>query len=310
MPPDRAGGVLTAPAIGDQVALMRVTEGDWYRIAAADYAGTNAMPYHAPFLRNQREALFYDRFLPNSLTEGGTARQTFAGYHHALVGAGGFFDKLVVNHFSSHYRQMNMIAHLEFAALLTFSRRLTDLVREHDPADQADQFRAKLQSIRRDFLTFIHRYHFTDVSNHLQAREMNARLRQSMGLDGLRAEIDAEIAAASDFAATMDQTDSTRAQERLSQVAALFLPATVAIGAGGMNIITDLDDGQTLATAAECGMLSFWGALAYFCATAILWGFRSDRPTAPERRLIDLTTALTVILGVASPFLFGLALWG
>ena len=140
----------TPAGLSDREALLRVSRGDWFRLAGADQAGQSSSPYNCSFLETQAPTLFYDRFMPDE-TSDGTVRQAFAGYHHVLVGTGWFFENLVVNHFACHYRQMNFIAQLEFATLLTFSRRVTDLVRSR--LDRSDFARA-LQTIRGDFLDF------------------------------------------------------------------------------------------------------------------------------------------------------------
>lgn len=284
----------------EQQAIRRIRPGDWHRIASADSAGSDAFPYNPDFLDRLTPPIFYDRFMPNG-EQGSAARQTYTGYHHAIIGAGWFFDNILIKHFQNHYRQMNLIAQMEFAAMLTFSRRLTDLVaageQDHDP----HAFRRKLLDIRRDFLTFIHRYHFTDVSNHLQAREMNDRLRAAMGLDRLRAEVEAEIGAASDFALALDQADATRAQSRLSVVATIFLPATLAVGFGGMNIIAPVGSEVPMAEVVDLSRGLLWAGLSYLAAVLVLWFFgRSRRPIREEQsptegRLLMATGGLSAV---------------
>ncbi|WP_444461912.1 hypothetical protein [Rhodobacter capsulatus] len=260
--------VMSFLALPDKAAFDSISEGDWFRIAAADGAGKDPMPFNGPFLRAQAETLFYDRHAPCDDSTSCT-RHSFAGYHYALVGANipppdNFFENVIQTHFRSHYRRMNFIAQLEFAALLTFSRRVTDLAITPDAPD----FRDKLLRVRKDFLSFTHRFLFTDVSNHLQAREMNTRLRASMNLDGLRADVEAELSAASDFALAEEQRDMGRSQEALTRFATLFLPATLATGFAGMNIVADFL-GQIAPASPRTAWLwglaelMFWAAIAY-----------------------------------------------
>lgn len=256
---------LTEPGKDPATTIRRISDGDWFRIAAADQAGSDPYPYNKAFLEPQARQLFYDRFLADGYTTSAT-RHSFAGYAYAMVGAGGFHDTHAREHFSSHYRQMNFIAHLEFAALLTFSRRLTDLVRRDD-ADDTQAFRKRLQSIRKDYLDYTHQYLFTDVSNHLQAREMNAMLRASLGLSELRRDVEAELNAASDFAHAEEQTELAQSQAMLTDFATLFLPATLGAGFVGMNLLV-APEGVYLEFSQQLTRGFWWMGLAYL----IGWG--------------------------------------
>lgn len=263
---------VTDPKLSDQDAYAQISTGDWFRIAGADEAGTDTMPYNTAFLRDQKKRLFYDRFHGDADTSN-TTRQCYAGYHFAMVGAGKFFDDYAQGHFRSHYRQMVFIAQMEFATLLTFSRRISDLVREkRSPSDDA-AFRDAIHSLRTDLLNFTHRYVFTDVSNHLQAREMNRMLRDSIGLDALRSDVQAELAAASDFANAAEAREATKSQTRLTEFASLFLPATLAAGFGGMNMLAGLDreTGSAAVVAPAIAQLALWVALAYGLGAFLLW---------------------------------------
>lgn len=256
---------LTNPALTDQAAYQQISKGDWFRIAGADQAGDDTMPYNANFLDAQAERLFYDRFHLDGKTTY-TTRQCFAGYHYAMVGSGSdFFDTHAQTHFSSHYRQMNFIAHLEFATLLTFSRRISDLVRTKNGTGDEIAFRNAIHTLRTELLAFTHLYTFTDVSNHLQAREMNRMLRDAMGLEALRADVQAELAAASDFAQAAETREATASQIRLTEFASLFLPASLATGFGGMNLLAglDRDEGVTLVIAPALAQFAVWVGLAY-----------------------------------------------
>lgn len=262
------------------------------------------MPYNAAFLEAQGPAFFYDRFAPDDLNNG-AMRQCFAGYHHALVGADSpdnpYFDTIALPHFRGHYRRMNFVAHLEFAALLTFSRRMTDLVKRGQL--MTAQSRATLHQIRQDFLNFTHRYVFTDVSNHLQAREMNAKLRASMGLDTLRQDVEGELRASSDFALAAEQRDMAQAQSRLSMFATLFLPVTLAAGLAGMNILTNWwgDQASLLHRLTEAGV---WLGLAFGVGWLVLWRMGVD--DQDSRRLRKWLCVLALTMAVATGVLAAL----
>lgn len=271
--------VMSYIALPDAAAFKQISDGDWFRIAAADEAGTDAMPYNSDFLAAQRDQLFYDRHFPCDKSTSLT-RQCFAGYHYAIVGARDFFGTYIQTHFRSHYRRMNFIAQLEFAAMLTFSRRLTDLAKDPEKSG----FRDKLLAVREDFLAFTHSYIFTDVSNHLQAREMNARLRASMSLDALRHDVEEELRAASDFAIAREQRDMGLSQEILTRFATLFLPATLATGFAGMNILAGFfGNSGDIGLLGGLAELMFWVFVAYWIGLAVYRRIRRSDDSVPDR---------------------------
>lgn len=260
---------MTDPGEDPPTTLRRISDGDWLRIAAADQAGSDEFPYNKAFLRPLAKQVFYDRFMADAYTSDNATRHSFVGYAYAMVGAGSFHDTHAREHFSSHYRQMNFIAHLEFATLLTFSRRLTDLVRRDDETN-TQAFRKRLQTIRKDYLDYTHQFLFTDVSNHLQAREMNAKLRSSLGLADLRRDVEAELNAASDFAHAAEQTELAQSQAKLTDFATLFLPATLGAGFVGMNLLVAPDAGG-LEFFQQLGRGFGWMGLAYLIGWCCYW---------------------------------------
>lgn len=288
------------PAGSDRRTYEQIGEGDWYRIAAADEAGSDKMPYNTTFLRAQHDTLFYDRHSPDDMASS-TTRQCFAGYHYALVGTGWFLDNIASLHFRGIYRRMNFIAQLEFATMLTFSRRVTQLVKADSP-----DFTSQLAEIRKDFLNFRHRFQFTDVSNHLQGREMNTHLRRAMGLPQLCADVEAELSAASDFALAQEQQSLAGSQTRLTQFATLYLPATLASSFCGMNVLAGLPDGAALISRASFAQFCAWNALAYGLAwLCLMWIEGSGTPSRDERSLKKLVGWLWALAAcgaaIASP---------
>ncbi|TKD17663.1 hypothetical protein FBT96_13195 [Rhodobacter capsulatus] len=297
------------PGTADRAVFEQISEADWHRIAEADSSGNSLkMPYNDHFLRNTLPTAFYDRHAPGD-TFSSTTRITYAGHHHAFVGNGWFFKTHIVNHFEGHYRRMHFIAILEFAAMLTFSRRITDIVRAAtDTRDRGAQeaLADRVHATRQDFLNFIHCYHFTHVSNHLQAREMNERLRASMGLDALRADVETELQNASDFVGMIEQRQMAQSQSDLTEFATLFLPATLGAGFGGMNFLAGLDvnaqGSATAITGTAVAQLFTWGGIAYLLAALVLVWLpqRDERLPEARRRILDRLLGAAALLGLAA----------
>ncbi|MGR3271778.1 hypothetical protein DU478_05430 [Thalassococcus profundi] len=299
-------------------AVSSISEGDWFRIAGADSAGDTSFPYHPCFLHTQSDALFYDRYLPFEGGDEDTAtRLTFAGYHFAAVGSGGFFDSHLTEHVRRHYRHMQHLCLLEFATLLSISQRLCKALDLRDAGgDRAKSaFRQEILEIQNDFMDFTHRYHFTGVSNQLQARELFDRFRDSMELDARYYEIKAELDSAADLARAEEQRAATDAANNLTEVATVAAVIGVAAALTGMNVLFD-EEAELFSlvsrfTPLTCANLAFdamvfaatlllttLGASALFCkvATTTLRGYLT---------WIGFAAALLFLLGLAG-FLSGI----
>lgn len=104
---------------------------------------------------------------------------------------------------------------------------------------------------------FIHRYHFTGVSNQLQARELFDQFRDSMELDKRYAEIKSERDGAAALALPEEQRETTRATLQLAQeqgqnacaaqtlteIAAVATVVGVAAELAGVNVVMNRSEG-------------------------------------------------------------------
>lgn len=222
--------------------ISTIERGDWMRLCFADPPWSGAvsgtMPYDPGFLADFEQKHCYDRFL-----SAGT-RHMFSGFSYVMVGSGGsssFFADPLRHHFRHMYFQMALIAHLEFATCLTFSSRLSEAARKFG---SAGQFADKVRQVHEEFLKFIHLFHFTGVSNQMQAREMFALWRRHLGLNELLVDVRDELATANSFHSARraemqakEAGEQTDAANRLNQIAVLGLAAGLAFGFLGMNVM-------------------------------------------------------------------------
>jgi putative flippase GtrA len=202
----------------------------------------------------------------------------FSGYAFVAVGAGWFFDTLLVGHVRRHYFQMGLLAHFELASLLAFSSQISRAVGRLDVGNDRATFQTEMASIEEQFLQFVHRFRFTGVSNQIQAQEMFAIWRKRLGLDDLFEDVQTEIHTANDFLSSRRQTFTSIAATRLSQVATVGVTLGLAFGALGMNLLvsdkfleTKPTNWQTIAlhfsiVLATIGgfLLAGWGVLRRF----------------------------------------------
>lgn len=232
-------------AEAQRLDLELVGRGDWIRLLYADEVGKDIMPYAPTFLADIEKTAFYDRFAPDRQTTS-SVRYLFAGYHFAAVGAGAFFDDVAVHHFRRHYFQMVLLANLELASLLVTSSRISLAVAELDATNETDPggphhraFMRELESINEWFLTFVHRFRFSGVSNQIQPTELFDRLRTSMRLESLFQEVKEEIEAAVAFNSSCEERRVAASGERLANVATIGASVGLALTFLGMNMLVD-----------------------------------------------------------------------
>lgn len=223
--------------------LYTVSRGDWVRLCFADKQGSDPFPYSPAFLKHFEDDYCYDRFFCSDATTS-ASRIMFAGYHTCFVGAGGFYEDVVCNHFRRHYFQMALVLTMEHASILSLSSRVSALVREHKARQNPDAdkaFRKGIVQIQNDFLEFVHIYRFTGVSNQLQPIEMFSTWRKSLGLDQMYDDVKEELEAAGAFALATEQADQSEAANRLSIVATFGVVAGLIVAALSMNLVLDKD---------------------------------------------------------------------
>ena len=182
---------------------------------------------------------------------GGRAPQTrYLSCGHALIVVGDahstFFlnpEAGVLGQFRHQHFLLFLIAHFQKAALLMFSDRLAEELKQLDIGDP-ERVRRFKRAIRQNFeifLRFTHRYWFHEVSEQSQVRALFQLCASHLALDPLYAEVRERI---SDMNAYLD-TDSLRRQAntvvKLTVVTILGLIGTVATGFLGMNLLAEAD---------------------------------------------------------------------
>jgi hypothetical protein len=128
--------------------------------------GEAALPFANDHLHDFEERYCYDRFW----TASGAAPHTrYLCTGHSLVGGGGakshFFscrDRGVLAQFRHQHFLLFLIAHFQKAALLMFSDRLAETLRNLNISDPGSvrAFKRSIRSTFASFLHFTHRYWF------------------------------------------------------------------------------------------------------------------------------------------------------
>ena len=214
--------------------MARIGEGDLFRLAEADTSGSG-YPYNAKFLGPLADAYFYNRHAPDLQTgSGNTAIYLMSHHHLCAIGCGDYYAQHIHKNVEDYYRHMQFLAVFEYFRLLQFSKRLTQLVKE---AADDPSFGRRLFQIRKDFLSFTHRHHFSNISLQLQPREMYEKLYNVMGIKAMFDEVEQELAVATEFQVTKENKASVDRSEKLNALVAFGIPLTLITGIAGMNIL-------------------------------------------------------------------------
>ncbi len=214
--------------------------------APASSAATS-LPYGEAHLSGFEDQFCYDRFW----SEGGSApftRYLCNGHSMLVVGDASrpFFicrERGVLAQFRHQHFLLFLIAHFQKAAMLMFSDRLAEALKNLDITDAGSvrRFKRTIRDSFSSFLRFTNRYWFQQVSEQTQVRALFRMCARHLGLDPLYAEVKERIAEMNQYL----DADSLRRQAntviRLTVVTIFGLIGTVTTGFLGMNLLAEAD---------------------------------------------------------------------
>lgn len=205
------------------------------------------LPYGEDHLSDFEKRFCYNRFW----SPGGDAPHTrYLCSGHSLVVVGDansrFYrcaDRGVLAQFRHQHFLLFLIAHFQKAALLMFSDRLAEALKNLDITDAANirYFKRTIRNTFAGFLRFTHRYWFHEVSEQAQVRALFHLCSEHLRLDSLYIEVKQRIAEMNEYL----EGDSLRRQAntvlRLTVVTIFGLIGTITTGFLGMNLFAEAD---------------------------------------------------------------------
>ena len=217
-------------------------------VTGAAPCGTDAgLPYAEPHLADFEKTFCYDRFWSDS---GAAPHTRYLCSGHAMVVVGdansSYYvcrERGVLAQFRHQHFLLFLIAHFQKAALLMFSDRLAEALKNLDIADAASvrSFKRTIRDSFAGFLRFTHRYWFHEVSEQAQVRALFRLNANHLGLDPLYTEVKERIAEMNQYL----EADSLRRQAntvvRLTVVTIFGLIGTITTGFLGMNLLAEAD---------------------------------------------------------------------
>ncbi|MFZ4538916.1 hypothetical protein [Propionivibrio sp.] len=200
---DRAA-IMSYVAFNDPRAL---NPGQWTRLCFADDHGYDPLPYAKSFLADFEQRHCYDRYwytgptadpydpMPDSRDN--PSRVLNCGYAFSYVGKSKdwFFEQDLTGAlftFRHIYVPMGVIAHMQRAALLAASHRLTYMVqRKNDDIRLPDT--EEVRKFYKQFIEFTQTYWFDEVSPQEQGQQIFSRWREYLRVQPLYDEVRQEL---------------------------------------------------------------------------------------------------------------------
>jgi hypothetical protein len=240
-----------------------IKRGDWVRLCFADNPGFDSLPYAGKFLKNFEDDFCYDRYWYSAKeTTDKPSRILNSGMTFCWIGSSDceFFFSNPKNGalatFRTIYSRIGLLAHLQKAALLTVSSRISELSSRSNSAQvEPPKYlndKHLIDRFYREFIEFTHVYWFDEVTpqmqgieifsawqNHLNVRPLHDEVRQELidltnVIKSAQEEIQSQQAS--------DQTKETIALSaqtlRLTNYAIGFGALSFAVGFFGMNFFS------------------------------------------------------------------------
>jgi hypothetical protein len=220
---------ITGEIAGDEkYYYKRIHPDDIVRLCFAD-AANYEVPYRVKYDRRELKAFNTEHAYEVFRKDG--SLYLCAGYSFVAVGAGWFFDNVVAPvHMRRHYFQLGLLAHLELASLLSYSSRITRAVRDHKPDVHSDEdFERVMAAIENEYLQYVHRFHFTGASNHVQAQRISALWRKHLRLEDIFDDLHREITSATQYLTDRAAARGARNIERLTIIGLFGVIGTMTI---------------------------------------------------------------------------------
>ena len=235
-------------ALDDPRALTRA---DFVRLGLVTGVGgqglDSGLPYAEQHLQDFEQRYCYDRFWADSGAAPNT-RYLCSGHSLVVVGQASseFYlcrDRGVLAQFRHQHFLLFLIVHFQKAALLMFSDRLVEALKNLNVgnAGSVRRFKRNIRQSFEGFLRFTHRYWFHEISEQVQVRALSHLCATHLQLDPLYAEVKERIGEMNGYL----DADSLRRQAntvvRLTVVTIFGLIGTVTTGFLGMNLLAEAD---------------------------------------------------------------------
>lgn len=143
-------------------------------------------------------------------------------------------DFLFTN-FETEYVRMAELVLMQRASVLRFSAEVTQISKLSGTKD----FSNRVSSLYREYIRFVNRFYFREISAQDQAIEIYQKLYDAMNLKEQVEKLDGEIEELHNYISMREESRTNRTMSLLTWITTIFLPVTVVAGYFSMNNFGD-----------------------------------------------------------------------
>ena len=237
-----AGNIMMQPVIDDRMyVLCWYKNDDWTRMFAYDYDSfvkTDEDWYKLVFVDSYFGLSCQNKSMRHELIKKATYERWqslyslygISRYSMVYLTNTGCPDFLLTN-FETEYVRMAELVLMQRASVLRFSAEVTQISKLSGTKD----FSERVSSLYREYIRFVNRFYFREISAQDQAIEIYQKLYDAMNLKEQVEKLDGEIEELHDYVSMREESRTNRTMSLLTWITTIFLPVTVVAGYFSMN---------------------------------------------------------------------------
>lgn len=141
----------------------------------------------------------------------------------------------LVTYFETEYVRMAELVLMQRASVLRFSAEVTQISKLSGTKD----FSERVSSLYREYIRFVNRFYFREISAQDQAIEIYQKIYDAMNLKEQVEKLDSEIEELHNYVSMREESRTNRTMSLLTWITTIFLPVTVVAGYFSMNNFGD-----------------------------------------------------------------------
>lgn len=141
----------------------------------------------------------------------------------------------LITYFETEYVRMAELVLMQRASVLRFSAEVTQISK----LSGSKGFSERVSSLYREYIRFVNRFYFREISAQDQAIEIYQKLYYAMNLKEQIEKLDGEIEELHNYVSMHEESRTNRTMSLLTWITTIFLPVTVITGYFSMNNFSD-----------------------------------------------------------------------
>ena len=141
----------------------------------------------------------------------------------------------LITYFETEYVRMAELVLMQRASVLRFSAEVTQISK----LSGTKGFGERVSSLYKEYIRFVNRFYFREISAQDQAIEIYQKLYDAMNLKEQVEKLDGEIEELHNYVSMHEESRTNRTMSLLTWITTIFLPVTVVTGYFSMNNFSD-----------------------------------------------------------------------